>query len=112
MFKFSKKLITKDRIMDFVYIDNVEFPVFVQYGNTTITNSSIHSKVTCDLINVKYGTAVIENCVLRGDKAPDTDAIDYDEIYNGVIRGNRIYNFLGENCDGIDLGEGCVDVVI
>lgn len=98
--------------LDFVFMDDVEFPIFVRYGNTTITNSSIHSTVTCDLINVKYGTAIVENCVLRGSEAPDTDAIDYDEIVDGIIRGNKIYNFLGENCDGIDLGEGCVNVII
>lgn len=98
--------------LDFVFMDNVEFPVFVQYGNTTITNSFIHSTVICDLINIKYGTATVENCVLRGDDAPDTDAIDYDEIIDGIIRGNKIYNFLGENCDGIDLGEGCNNILI
>ena len=47
-----------------------------------------------------------------GDNAPDTDAIDYDEVIDGIIRGNKIYNFLGENCDGIDLGEGCVNILI
>ena len=36
----------------------------------------------------------------------DTDAIDYDGITNGIIRGNRIYNFYFDNSDGIDLGEG------
>ena len=54
----------------------------------------------------------IENCEFRGNNAYDTDAIDYDQISNGAIRNNKIYNFYGFNSDGIDLGEGSKNILI
>jgi len=89
------------------------FPIYVQYGNVEIRNCTLHSEKTSDLINVKYSeSALVENCDLRGNNAFDTDAIDYDGISSGVIRGNKIYNFYGANSDGIDLGEGAQDILI
>ena len=89
------------------------FPIFTQYGNVVIQNSTLHSEETCDLINIKYAeSALVENCDLRGNNSFDTDAIDYDQNSNGIIRNNKIYNFYGSNSDGIDLGEGSKDVLI
>jgi hypothetical protein len=89
------------------------FPVFIQYGAITIRNSMFYSQFTCDLINIKYAaSALVENCVFWGSNSFDTDAIDYDQISNGIIRNNTIYNFYGLNNDGIDLGEGCRDIII
>ncbi len=61
-------------------------PVKARYSDITLTNSSLHSVVTGDLINVKYGKARIENCRFYGNDRPDTDAIDYDEVKGGIIR--------------------------
>lgn len=87
-------------------------PIFTQYSYISLTNSQLHSKVTGDLINVKYGTGIIDNVDFRGNNQPDTDAIDYDEVKNSVIRNSKIYDFFGFNSDGIDLGEESEDVLI
>jgi CotH protein/chitobiase/beta-hexosaminidase-like protein/lamin tail-like protein/parallel beta helix pectate lyase-like protein/type IX secretion system substrate protein/List-Bact-rpt repeat protein len=89
------------------------FPIFTQFGNVIIRNCNLHSEKISDLINIKYAeSALVEYCDLRGNDTFDSDAIDYDQIYNGTIRGNRIYNFHGFNSDGIDLGEGSKNILI
>ena len=71
------------------------------------------SPKTCDLINIKYAkSALVENCDLPGNDYPDTDAIDYDSIYDGIIRDNTIYGFFGLNSDAVDIGEASSDVLI
>ncbi|MFK7903893.1 MAG: CotH kinase family protein [Chitinophagales bacterium] len=93
-------------------VDVFNDPIFAQYSNISLKNSQLHSRVTGDLINVKYGQGFVENCDFRGNNQVDTDAIDYDEVENGIIRGSKIYNFLGFNSDGIDLGEESSNVLI
>ncbi len=87
-------------------------PIFTQYSNITLKNSQLHSEITGDLINVKYGFGQVENCDFRGNQQIDTDAIDFDEVENGIIRNNKIYDFFGFNSDGIDLGEQSANVLI
>ena len=77
-----------------------------------LTNSKLHSKVTGDCINVKYGKARIENCQFLGNDEPDTDAIDYDGVEGGVIKNCLMSNFRGFNSDAIDIGEKSSDLVI
>jgi len=102
-----------DLIIENTTILDAPFPIFVQYGNIVIRNCRLHTEMTSDLINIKYAeTALVESCDLRGNNNIDTDAIDYDQISNGTIRGNRIYNFYGFNSDGIDLGEGSKNILI
>jgi len=102
-----------DILVDHVQITDAPFPIFIQYGNAVVRNSTLHSDKICDLINIKYATsALVENCDLRGNSSFDTDAIDYDQIDGGIIRNNRIYNFFGINSDGIDLGEGSKNILI
>jgi len=102
-----------DFSLDHVSVVTVEAPVFVQYGNVSITNCDLHSDVSGDLINIKYAeSALVENCLLHGNDSFDSDGIDYDQIEKGIIRGNRIYNFYGFNSDAIDLGEGSKDILI
>ena len=92
-------------------IVNVEGnPILTRYSDVWLRNSQLHSKVTGDLINVKYGYGLIDNCDFRGNDQIDTDAIDYDEVTNGIIRNSKIYNFFGFNSDGVDLGEGSSNV--
>ncbi|MFC1550283.1 lamin tail domain-containing protein [Candidatus Neomarinimicrobiota bacterium] len=99
--------------LDNINITDAPFPIFIQYGNAEVRNSTLHSTKTSDLINIKYAeTAIVEGCNLRGYVAYDSDAIDYDQISNGTISGNRIYNFSGFNSDGIDLGESCKNIFI
>jgi len=93
-------------------LEDVDFPIFTQFGSTVVRNSSISTDIICDYINIKYGEAVVENCVFYGNNSSDTDAIDYDQIVNGIIRNNRIYNFSGFNSDGIDIGEQSQAILI
>lgn len=102
-----------DVTLDNVTILDAPFPVFAQYGNIVVRNSTLHSEQICDLINIKYASsALVENCDLRGNTAFDTDAIDFDRVEGGIIRNNRIYNFYGVNSDGIDLGENAKNIII
>ena len=87
-------------------------PVYTEYGSTAIRYTKMHTKISSDIVNVKYGKAIIEYCDLQGNNQPNSDGIDYDNIVDGIIRGNNIYNFTGGNSDGIDLGEGAIDVFI
>jgi len=87
-------------------------PVAARYSDVVMTNSSLHSEITGDLINVKYGTARIENCNFIGNDKPDTDAIDYDDVVNGIIRGCTIRNLRGFNSDAIDIGEKAENILI
>ncbi len=99
--------------IDHVTIEDAPFPIFIQYGRADIHNCTLHSDKISDLINIKYADyALVENCVFRGNTSFDTDAIDYDQIEDGIIRGNRVYNFYGDNSDGIDLGEDSRNILI
>ncbi len=92
--------------IDHMTIEDVESnPILAYFSNVELKNSNLYSKVTGDLINVKYGEAIVQNCNFRGNNQVDTDAIDYDEVHDGIIHSNNIYGFYGFNSDGIDLGE-------
>ncbi|MCD4730964.1 MAG: lamin tail domain-containing protein, partial [Bacteroidales bacterium] len=94
-------------------IKNSHQPFYSELGEIQITHSSFRSDKTCDLINIKYADfALVENCDLQGSEAPDTDAVDYDQISEGIIRNNLIYGFFGFNSDGIDIGEQAQDTMI
>jgi len=93
-------------------VDNAQNPILARHSDIWLRNSQLYSKVTGDLINVKYGFGFIDSCDFRGNQKIDTDAIDYDEVKNGVIRNSKIYDFEGFNSDGIDLGEVSTDILI
>jgi len=100
-------------IIDNATITDAHHPVYTEYGSTILRNCALSTQLSGDIINIKYAnSAIIENCILKGNYAEDTDAIDLDRIDNGIIRGNKIYSFFGSNSDGIDLGENCDDVLI
>lgn len=99
--------------LDHIVIDNTILnPISARYSDIVLTNSYIHSKVTSDLLNIKYGHARIENCTFVGNPEFDSDGIDYDGIENGVIRNTKLYNILGNNGDAIDIGEEARNVII
>jgi len=99
-------------VMDGLDLDEVDFPIFTRGGDITLRNSRIHTTVTCDYINIKSGIGEVTGNTFLGNNAPDTDAIDFDDVVNGVILDNYIYRFQGFNSDGIDIGEGCVDIAV
>ena len=93
-------------------IEDVLFPIFVQGGSVELVQSSISCNYTCDFINVKNGKAIIKDNLFFGSDAVDTDAIDLDNVINGLIEGNKIYDFNGYNSDGIDIGEASNGIAI
>ncbi|MCH1508377.1 MAG: lamin tail domain-containing protein [Akkermansiaceae bacterium] len=98
--------------MDFIDIQECRGPLFFRGGSTYLRDSLIHIPITGDGINIKVGYAETIRTTFLGNNAPDTDAIDYDGVTNGIIKDCFIYNFQGFNSDGIDTGEQCVDVLI
>jgi hypothetical protein len=95
-----------DLVLDNLRIVSTDYdPVVTRYGSLHITNSTLHSGIVGNLINVKNGKSYISDCFFEGNDFPDTDAIDYDHVDNGVIRNSVIRNFGGFNSDAIDLGE-------
>ena len=102
-----------DFSLDHVTISASNAPVFARYGNVSITNCTLRADVAGDLINIKQAaSALVQDCDLKGNNNYDSDAIDYDQLEGGVIRGNRIYNFYGFNSDAIDLGEDSRDILV
>jgi hypothetical protein len=100
-----------DVVLDHVDIEGPQ-PIFARFGSTTMLDSRIHITFTGDGINVKSGDAHVERCTFQGNTSVDTDAIDYDSVVDGIIRDNRIYAFRGGNSDGIDVGEGCTNLLV
>jgi len=99
--------------LDHILIDKTHSnPIASRYSDVELTNSYIHSSVTSDLINIKYGKAKIVNCTFVGNSEFDSDGIDYDGITNGIIRNTKLFNILGNNADAIDIGEEAKNVII
>lgn len=87
--------------------------VFTEGGSTRIDSCLFSTDRTGDLINLTQSSyAVTTNSEFRGNTEPDTDGIDYDNINNGLIKGNMIYGFRGSNSDAIDLGEESSNIII
>lgn len=81
-------------------------PLIARGGSAYIGHSEFHtfSSVNGFISLYDMDAPLIEDCVFRGNRAINTDAIDIKGVTNGVVRRNEIYGFLGSNCDGIDLG--------
>lgn len=97
-----------------VHFDHVKFPVSSQWSDMTI-NSCTFENVTNvgDYINCNGGNLTVLNSLFKGNNLPDMDALDIGFI-NGTTRlkNNIIKDFTGSNSDGIDLGDGSVNVEI
>jgi len=99
--------------MDHIRITDTDAnPIACRYSDLRLTNSILHSKITGDLTNVKYGKGYIADCEMIGNDQVDTDAIDYDGVEGGVIKRVIIHDFLGDNSDAIDIGEQAIGVNI
>ncbi|MCP5063519.1 MAG: T9SS type A sorting domain-containing protein, partial [Ignavibacteriae bacterium] len=104
--------VNSDLDINYLEMRDGNFPIFIQGGSLILRNSIISTSVVSDLVNVKNGDAIIENCEFIGNNSIDTDAIDYDDVKDGVIRNNYIHDFIGDNSDAIDLGEGSSDIIV
>jgi len=99
--------------IDNVIIENVfGNPISARYSDVKLSNSRLHSVITGDLVNFKYGKGSIDGCEFIGNDMPDTDAVDYDGIDNGIIKNSTIRNFHGFNSDAIDIGEQANNILI
>jgi hypothetical protein len=112
-YKGTITAINSDISLDHVTVESAHFPFYSEYGNVAIRNSRLTSPKACDIINIKYAmNALVEGCDLPGNDYPNTDAIDYDQIKDGVIRNNTIYGFSGFNSDAIDIGEASSNILV
>ena len=112
-YKASITALKSDISLNHVNINSSFFPFYAVGGTVSIKNSTMSSPKTCDFINIKHTkNAHVENCTILGNDYPDTDGIDYDEVENGIIRGNTIYGFRGANSDAIDIGENSQNILI
>ena len=101
-----------DLTLQFVDIRESEGPVFCRGGTLLLEDSILQTPFTGDGMNVKQGRAITRRCTFLGNNQPDTDALDYDGVVDGLIEDCRIYRFQGSNSDGIDIGEACVNVLV
>jgi hypothetical protein len=92
--------------------NNYENPIIARYSDVSLKNSTLHSEITGDLINIKYGKGFIDSCFFTGNEMPDNDAVDYDDVENGIIRNSVIHDFLGFNSDAVDIGEKAKNIFI
>lgn len=100
--------------MDHLTVTDVVYPFYFEGGSTVLKNSSVIISHICNGgIHIGRGGALVENNTwLSTGKTINTDAIDIKGVTDGIVRGNRLYNFNGFNSDGIDLGENCKNVLI
>lgn len=112
--KYSSALTGRNTqlIADFIDIAESEGPFYMIGGNCTVRDSVFHNPYTGDGLHVKKGSGTVQRCVFRGNNAPDTDAIDFDGVTNGLIEDCHIYRFQGSNSDGIDIGESSTNLLI
>ncbi len=103
-----------DLDMDHLTLTNVsDNPIFSRFSKVVLTNSDLKSSVTGDCINIKQGNGRVENSTFEAlTTLPDMDAIDFDGVTGGIIRNNTIHDFRGDNCDGLDIGEECQNLLI
>jgi parallel beta-helix repeat protein len=101
-------------VMDHLTMSNIIYPLYFEYGSTVLKNSSITIDHICNGgIHIGRGAALVENNLwISTGVTINTDAIDIKGVENGIIRGNRLYNFNGFNSDGIDLGESAKSILI
>tara|TARA_R110000868_G_scaffold304437_7_gene565052 strand:+ start:25146 stop:29834 length:4689 start_codon:yes stop_codon:yes gene_type:complete len=97
-----------------VDIEHVWLPISSQFSSMRIENSTI-SNVTMigDYLNVNGGNLWVLNSIFEGNNIEDMDAIDIGFMEGTtVIDGNIFRNFVGDNTDGIDVGDESIGVVI
>jgi hypothetical protein len=99
-------------VADFIDVQECDFTIYLYGGSCTLRDSVFHSDYTGDGIHVKKGAALIQRCTIRGNNAPDTDAIDLDGVDNGIVEDCHIYRFQGSNSDGVDIGEACNNALL
>lgn len=78
--------------------------IWLHEGTFKLINSKITSNGTGEGININKAAAIVENCLFENTP----DAIEYIEVYDGIIRNNRVLN---SPDDAIDMN-GCRNINI
>jgi len=97
-----------------VHFNDVKLPISSQWSDMTIDSCTFQNVMEVgDYINCNGGNIRVLNSVFKGNSIVDEDAMDLG-FNTGVteIINNTIMDFTGSNSDGIDLGDGCLNVVI
>jgi len=113
---FALDVFQSNIILDSLFIDNVHYnPLAVYNSSTILTHSRLHTNYDgADMLNVKFGKILIENCDFPGNDKLDVDAIDFGEMTSGntVVRNCFFHDFEGFNSDAVDLGDHAKNVLI
>jgi parallel beta-helix repeat protein len=101
-------------IIDHLSMPDADYPMYFEGCDVALTNSTIIINHICNGgIHVGRGPCLVQNNTwISTGKTMNSDGIDVKGVENGVVRGNRLYNFNGFNSDGIDLGESCKSILI
>ncbi|MBL7808859.1 MAG: CotH kinase family protein, partial [Saprospiraceae bacterium] len=93
-------------VVDHSTITEGKAPLIARGGTARLSHSEFHTYVSCNGFVSLYNmdAPLIEHCIFKGNRAINTDGIDLKGITNGIVRNNQVSGFLGDNCDGIDLG--------
>jgi hypothetical protein len=113
---FALDVFQSNIVLDSLFIDNVHYnPLAVYNSSTILTHSRLHTNYDgADMLNVKYGKILVENCDFPGNDKLDVDAIDFGEMTSGntVVRNCYFHDFDGFNSDAVDLGDHAKNVLI
>jgi hypothetical protein len=113
---FALDVFNSNITLDSLFIDNVHFnPLALYNSSTKLTHSRLHTNFDgADMINVKYGKILIENCDFPGNDKLDVDGIDFGEMSAGstILRNSFFHDFEGFNSDAVDLGDRAKNVII
>lgn len=97
-------------------VDDSQLPVITWDSDSFVLDKSrLHITVIGDALKVtRVGYTRIENCDMYcGLDIIDTDAIDLGDLAgNCILRNNYFHDFMGPNNDGMDLGEGSMNILI
>lgn len=100
--------------LNHVTIHDVRLPISSQFSNMTINNSILsNASLIGDYINVNGGNFILTNSLFEGNNIDDMDAIDIGMMEGTtIIEGNVFKDFVGDNTDGIDVGDASDNVQI
>ncbi len=112
VYGYAISSLNADLTLDFVDIRECANPVSGLGGRATLRDCILSNPYTGDCVNLKECATAIQRCTFYGNNQVDTDAIDLGDMSNGLVEDCRIYRFQGPNSDGVDLGEGSVNMLI
>ena len=100
--------------MDGLDIAESGLPVACQKApSAVLRNSRLHVHQIGDAALMGLSRNVlIEGNEMSGGYITDMDAIDFNGVHGGIVRGNYIHDFTGPNDDAIDTGEDAHDLLV